>query len=173
MTKKIEKTEFITLSGIANWAKPYKPDEFRGDSRWTLNLTLDEESLARYKEYGIQQKLKQNEHGWSFDPRRPVVKKIKETLVYFTPPFIFDKTGETLVKYTDEESKNVYSYEDKDKKIIRVGDPVLIGNGSLVSIRLSVYPTGMGVGNRLEAIKLIDLITYSPEATEKSDTIEW
>ena len=93
LTKKLEKTEYITLTGIANWAKPYKPDEFRGTSRWTINLELDEESLARYKEYGIQQKLKETSPGkFSFNPRRDVLKFFKNSneTVYFTPPFIYD-----------------------------------------------------------------------------------
>lgn len=168
--KKLEKTEVIELTGIANWAKLYKPDEFRGAIRWTLALDLDEASVEKYKEYGIQQKLKD---GKTFNPRRDTTRTFKGKVVNFTPPVIFDKNGEVLVKYVNSAGKAVFSYEGEAPT--RVGEPVLIGNGSLVAVKVSVYPTSMGVGNRLEAVKILDLITYeSPTGgTNGVDSVEW
>ena len=53
----------------------------------------------------------------------------------------------------------------------KVGDPVLVGNGSKAQITLAVYTTQMGVGNRLESIKLLDLIEYkAPEPVEEKSS---
>lgn len=174
-------TQYVTFEGIANYAKPYKPDEFRGASRWTLNLVLDtDEEIEKYKSVGIQKKLKEVDKGKvSFSPTRDRTKLMKGQIVHFTPPFIYDKNGEVLVKYVDENDKPIYSYnEDNKPKINRVGDPVIIGNGSRVAVRMSYYPTQMGIGSRLESIKILDLIEYKPndgstpnQAT--ADKIDW
>lgn len=158
----ITKTEYVTFEGIAYWAKLYKPDEFRGAERWTMNLYLSPADLERYKKLGIQKKLNTNDIGTYFSPQRPTSKMIAGKLVYFTPPVIYDKDGKILVGYYNDDGNQVRSYEDKERKIIKKGDDVLIGNGSTVLVTLSVYPTAMGVGNRLESVRLVDLITYEP-----------
>lgn len=171
-------TDYVTFEGIANYVKPYKPDEFRGAVRWMLDLTLDtEDEVKKYKEVGIQKKLKQVEKGLAFSPNRPTTKLMKGKLVNFTPPFIYDKNGEVLVKYVDENGKPVYSYDDANKKITRVGDPVIIGNGSRVAVRMSYYDTAMGIGSRLESIKILDLIEYKPTGddtkSDSADKVDW
>lgn len=166
---KVSNTKYYTFTGKVQWAKVYTPDEFRGAVRWGLDLYMDsDKEWAKFKESGIQKKVKENDAGKGFNLTRSTTKVMKGKMVYFTPPQIVDKDGKVLVKYVDDQGKDVRSYEDKDKKITRVGDPVMIGNGSTIEVNVSVYPTAMGPGNRLESIKLIDLIHYEkPEIAEE------
>jgi hypothetical protein len=168
------KTKYISIEGTAFWCKVYTPDEFRGSSKWMLNLyPSNEKEWAKFKEAGIQKKVKEDENGKSFAVTRNTSKMIKGNMVYFAPPVIYDKNGAVLVQYVDEKGSPVRSYNDPNKRPNRVGDPVLIGNGSLVSVRLSVYPTAMGPGNRLESITLLDLIHYEkPEELEENKEVK-
>lgn len=45
-------------------------------------------------------------------------------------------------------------------------DPRRIGNGSVVTCKISVYDTRMGKGHTLEAVRVDDLVEYNPEDTE-------
>lgn len=161
------KTKYVDFTGKAFWAKVYKPDEFMGVTRWTLNLYLDEANLKLYKELGIQKKIKEDENGKFFPAQRLTQKLINGKMVHFTPPIIRDKNGEFLVSYVDEEGKIVRSFDDPNKVIKRVGEPFNIGNGSLVKARMSVYPTLKGPGNRLEELTVLDLIEYKEAAPEE------
>jgi hypothetical protein len=167
-------TKYITLTGKAFWCKVYTPDEFRGSSKWMINFyPSDEKEWAKFKEAGIQKKVKEDENGKNFAVTRNTSKMIKGNMVYFTPPIIYDKDGKTLVYYADEKGNLVRSYNDPNQRPQRVGDPILIGNGSLVSVRLSVYPTAMGPGNRLESITLLDLIHYEkPEEAPENREVK-
>lgn len=167
--KTSSQTQYLDFDGKAYWCKVYTPDEFRGNTRWMLDLYMDDPAmLEKYKKAGIQKKLKENENGKGFSATRPVTKLIKGTLVHFTPPIIYDKDGTELVKYVDAEGKTIRQYSTGEE-YTRVGEPVMIGNGSTVRCRISVYPTSMGPGNRLESIKILDLITYErPENPEDS-----
>ncbi len=159
-------TEYLRLKGKVAWAKIYDPDEFRGAVRWTMNFyPADDVEWDKFKKAGIQKKVKEDELGKFFAATRPTNKLIKQRIVNFTPPMVYNKEGQPIIFYVkegDEGQTPVRSYEG-DTKIERVGEPILIGNGSEVEITLSVYQTSMGPGNRLEAIKLVDLITYEPE----------
>jgi len=159
------KTKYITFTGKGYWIKPFTPDEFRGAKRWTVDLVMDSpDEWAKFKEAGIQKKVKENENGKFWSAYRPTTKLMKGQLVNFVPPYIYDKDGNVLVKYTDEFGKDIRSFEG-DKIIKRVGEPFLIGNGSTISVTVSVYPTSMGNGNRLESIRVIDLIEYTKPET--------
>ncbi len=68
-----------------------------------------------------------------------------------------------LVHYVDEEGNQVRQYQDVNKKPTRVGDPFLIGNGSLVELNVCVFDTKTrGKGHRLEGLRILDLIEYKP-----------
>lgn len=158
-------TKYYTLTGRLFWAKIYTADEFRGNRRWTINLYLDTpEEWAKFKETGIQAEPKENADGKYIPLRRPTNKMIKGKIVNFAPPIVYGTDGKKIISYVNEEGHEVRSYEG-EKHITRIGDPVLIGNGSLVAVNLSVYPTAMGPGNRLESIRILDLIEYTPEET--------
>lgn len=170
-TKAPSKTQYLTLTGKAYWAKVYQPDEFRGAVRWTMDFyPQDADEWAKFTKAGIQKKVKENADGKYFQAARSTTKLMKGRVVNFTPPVIYDKDGEALVKYVDENGKDIRSYDDADTKINRVGDPILIGNGSTVAVTLSVYPTAMGPGNRLESVRVIDLIEYERPETPAETT---
>jgi hypothetical protein len=159
------KTQYVTFKGKSYWAKLYKADEFRGASRWTMNLVMDDPAeWKKYKELGIQKQVKTEDYGQFFPVTRPTSKMIAGKVVYFTPPIVYDKDDNILVGYYNEDGNLVRSYEDQNKKIIKKGENILIGNDSLVEVTLSVYNTQMGVGNRWESIKILDLVEYkAPE----------
>lgn len=171
------KTQYVTFKGKAFWAKIYKPDDFRGAVRWTLNLVMDDEAeWKKFKDLGIQKKVNKNADGEYFAASRPTTKMIAGKIVNFTPPIVYDKEGNVLVGYYNDQGHLLRSYDDPNKKVTKVGENVLIGNGSEVEITLCVYPTAMGVGNRLETIKILDLIEYkAPDVVEGSDTpaVKW
>lgn len=170
MAKAVSNTKYVTFKGKIQWAKVYAPDEFRGAVRWGLDLIMDDDSeWKKFKDLGIQKKVKENENGKYFNVTRSTTKLMKGKLVHFTPPIIYDKDGQAIVSYVGEDGKIVRSYDDADKVIRRVGDPVMIGNGSEVEVTLSVYPTAMGPGNRLESIKIIDLIHYEKPEIQEED----
>lgn len=161
----ISKTQYVTFTGKAYWAKLYKPDEFRGAVRWTLNLVMDDPAeWKKFNDLGIQKKVNKNEEGEYFAVARPTTKMIAGKIVHFTPPLIYDKNGDILVGYYNDQGNLLRSYDDPDRKVTKKGDNVLIGNGSKVEVTLCVYQTAMGVGNRLESVKILDLIEYkAPE----------
>lgn len=155
------KTQYVDFIGKAYFARVYQPDEFRGSVRWGVDLVPeDQDEWDKFKKTGIQKVPKERDFGKYFPMHRPTVKLMKGKLVYFTAPFIYDKDGNAIVKYVDDAGNEVRSYEDKNKNIKRVGEPILIGNGSIVKINVSYFPTAMGVGCRLETLRILDLIEY-------------
>lgn len=84
--------------------------------------------------------------------------------VFFTPPIVYDKDGKVLVNYT-EGDEVVRSYNDPNRKdkIVRNGDVILVGNDSDIEVTVAVFDTMKGKGQRLESIKLVDLIEYRKE----------
>lgn len=149
---KTMKTKIYKFIGEASWAKVYEADEFRGSSNWKIDVKLDKEMLAQYKEAGIQGKLHEKEDGTYASFKRPTTKLIKGVQQIFSGPRILDKDGKTIVEYKKNDAGTGFD---------RVGEPVLIGNGSVVEVTVSVYPTSMGNGQRMESVKIIDLIEYT------------
>lgn len=144
-------TETYKFTGKAKWAKVYDPEEFRGASNWKINLYLNDLEVEKRKKAGIQSKTYSDEDGTYVTFKRPQTKLIKGVLNEFSPPKIFDVNGNCIVDY--KKSADGTNFE-------RVGKPVLIGNGSVVEATVTVYDTQMGKGQRLESIKIIDLIEY-------------
>jgi hypothetical protein len=146
------------FEGDAMWAKVYEPETFRNSTNWKIDLVVDKETLAEFKKSGIQKKVKEKEEGTVVSFTRPQTKEIKGVNNLFAPPKIYDKDGNILVDYKVNEAKDGFD---------RVGDPVLIGNGSRVELSVLVYDWGTkgagGIGQRLESIRIIDLIEYKSE----------
>ena len=151
------KTKYWDLTGEVYWAMVYEPDEYSGSHRWKLNLHLkDDDEWLLYKESGIRLEIKENEAGKYIAPRRDCTRNWDGKVVKMAPPRIFDAEGEVLVGYKT----------DEDGEIMRYGNPVLIGNGSVCKVRLSSFPTANGIGHRLESVTILDLIEYErPELT--------
>lgn len=147
-------TEFHKFTGKAKWAKIYEPEEFRGSTNWKIDIYLDKKQLDVRKKAGIQSKVYEDEEGTYVTFKRPKTKLIKNVLNEFSGPKVIDAEGNTLVSY--RKNTDGTNWE-------RVGEPVLIGNGSTVEVEVAVYDTSMGKGQRLETVKVIDLIEYKSE----------
>lgn len=157
-------TQTYEFEATLKWVKIYEPDEAFGSTRWLLNAYLtDDRQWRLFERSGLQLEPKEDEDGKYVVFRRDTEKKMKKDFVAFTPPFVYDSDGTPLVQYKDTETgMNVYSYDMKgDTKFERVGDPVMIGNGTLAKVRVSIYDTARGKGHRLENIKIVDLVEYS------------
>lgn len=157
------KTETYEFEAMIKWAKVYEPDEAFGDTKWSVNAYLiDDRQWKLYERSGLQGVPKEDEDGKFVTFRRDTNKKIGKDFVEFTPPFIYDTDGTPLVQYKDKASgKNVYQFNVKDDiEYEQSGERVMIGNGTIAKIRVSVFSTMKGKGHRLENIKLVDLVEY-------------
>jgi len=165
-------TSYINLIGKSRFTKHlFVTDDAFGASKFKASIWLDEENLNKYNKSGIQVSVKTDEIGPYVTLSRDDTKMIKKTLVYFTPPYIKNKDTSYRVSYVDEDNNIVRQYQnpqDKDK-IQRIGDPFLIGNGSLLELNICIFDTQTkGKGHRLEGVRILDLIEYKPqERTEK------
>ena len=163
------KTQYLNVRGKIAWAhKLYVADEFRGGSNWTCSFyPADAAEWKKIKDAGIQLRPKKDDGSRStveyLGLKRPTQRTFGNKITYFTPPFINGKDGKPIVRYTLN-GKPVYQYDDP-KTVVNVdGEQIQIGNGSEVEVRLSYCPTQMGIGNRLESVKILDLIEYvAPE----------
>lgn len=156
--KKTYNTKLYSFRGRASYAKVYEPDEYKGQEFWKINLHPDKEVVKEIKDSGTQVRPKlDNEEssgvsGPYFTFRRPLSAKIKDQVVQFNPPEIFDKDGKAIMVYVDDKA---------------VGEKVYIGNGSEVEVTVEIYDTQMGKGTRLRSVKIIDLIKYDPNSKEE------
>lgn len=140
--------------GKAYWSKVYDPDEYLGVKKWKLDLVVDKKTLKTIQDLGVRKKPKDHEEGTLIQFTRPVsATDTKGVTRRFAAPKIYDKDGNVIVDYEVNEAKTDF---------VRKGEPLLIGNGSEVEITVDVYDTKKaGVGQRLESIKILDLIEYS------------
>lgn len=171
MAKK-SKSKWYKFKGIASYAQIYRPDEFRGKSNWKINLHPDEETIKEIKKAGIQLELKnktvENAEGPFFTFKRPTEKEFQNGTTYFAPPVVLDKKGKVLIEYEQEGETCTSSYDSDD--FDRVGETILIGNGSLVELTVEVYETkSFGKGNRLHEVKILDLVEYEEVDEDEVD----
>ena len=153
--------------GFSGYAMMYRPDEFMDKEYWKISFYPETGAvLDKMRAKGVRLKVYEDDgeksgvSGKYVVIKRPTEKEFKTGLVEFNPPSIYDKDGKGLVTY--------------DKKTgERKGEPVLIGNGSLVEVTVSIYDAKpYGKGTRLESVKIIDLIEYNPEPDEEDDDAE-
>ena len=129
-------SETLYLTGEAYWAKLKKPDEKYNN--FTIDFYPNEEAADKIKGSGLQVQEKDGEFGRPFYKfRRPVSKIIKNELVKFGPPVVLDKENKPF--------------------------DGIVGNGSEVTIKLTVFDTIKGKGHRLEAVRVENLVEYNPE----------
>ena len=150
--------------GFSGYAMMYRPDEFMDKEFWKISFYPETEAvLDKMKAKGVRLKVYEDDgeksgvSGKYVVIKRPTEKEFKTGLVEFNPPSIYDKDGKGLVTY-DKESGD------------RKGEPVLIGNGSLVEVTVSIYDAKpYGKGTRLESVKILDLIEYNPEEEDDAE----
>ena len=139
-------TKTVYATGIIEWAKLFEPDDYNGVKAWKCAFTPNEASKEAIKEAGVRLKWKDGEYGKFISPKRPVSKKGSEGEEYMLePPEVMDASGKEW-------------------------DPsVSIGNGSTVTIKLSVYDTRMGKGHTLEAVRVDNHVPFVADGDFKQD----
>lgn len=171
MAKKTN-TKYLKFKGRVAWTMLYSPDDYKGNKFWKLSLYPTDEVIQKIKDAGIQTKLKEDDGSGSgvsgkyFQFRRDTEKKFDSGMQKFAPPSVYmGKSREPVVSY-EEDAEEEYGYK-------RIGDPILIGNGSEVEVTLEIYPTGsFGKGTRLNSVRILDLIEYNPDAGEEDEDDE-
>jgi hypothetical protein len=136
-------TKEIYLSGKIKWAKGLKDMDEKFKS-YSAAFYPTDKCMNEYKQLGLNTKFRMDDDGESFSIRRPDSKIFGDELRKFGPPEVF---------------------LEKDNEQIPV-DPYIVGNGSEVTIKLSVYDTGYGKGSRLEAVRVDYLIEFIPNNDE-------
>lgn len=153
-------TKYINLTGMIKWAQVYEPDEYLGVKRWKLNFyPKDGGDWDKIQKSGLTLKIKEDDDGKYLQFRRPVEKKIGSKMVLFTPPRI---TGVVNVHYVDSNTREVLKSFDQGtvEGVDRVGEIVLLGNGTKAKIDVCVYDTQVGKGHRLELLQILELVEY-------------
>lgn len=133
-------TDIYYFRGIAEWAKVHKPDE--KFQVYTIDLFLDRPSQKLFKDSHLQLELREDkpDKGVYVKFRRPETKLVKKEVISVGPPTVLIRKEGT---------------ED----YIPFSDP--IGNGSEVTIKVSVFDTMKGKGHQLEVVAVEELIPYS------------
>ena len=127
------------------WAKVKKPDHKYGN--YTIDVYLDDGSWEKYKESGLELKIREDkETGEKFVRfRRDPKKEIKGEMVEFGAPRV-------LIR--DEEDGEYKEFDG------------LIGNGSFVNCKVSVYDSAKGKGHRLDTVAVETLVPYEGQSDE-------
>lgn len=134
----------LYFNGKARWAKLYVPDEKFGP-KYSIELQLDEENLAKYKAAGCMGNPSKDGEGYYTFRRTKTMLTRKGQLKEFGPPKVLDKEGQPTT--------------------------VSIGNGSDVTIKVETYPTEKGVGTRLVSVRVDNLVEYNSGSSGNYDAI--
>lgn len=113
------KSDFIYLQGKSKWAKLTTPNKF---GKWSIDVYLDEASLAKFKELkekGIKNSIKKDDDGYYVSLQRPQTKTSMRGFTFgYSAPIVLDKDGETpftgsIGNNSDVTAKiEVYYYDD-------------------------------------------------------------
>jgi len=124
-------TEVFYFKGKCNWAKVQAPDKEYD----YFGMDFYPDDVKAFEATGTQLKPNKDDNGETFFKvkRRPTA-MIKGELVEFGGPVVLNKDNEK----TDE----------------------LIGNGSEVTIKVSIYDGAKGKGTRLESVRIENLVAY-------------
>lgn len=171
----------MNFEGKIQYAQLYEPDNAFGASNWKLNLfPKDDAEWEKIKKAGIQKKVQENNDpakgpvGKYIQFTRPAFKVIKGDMVSFSGPVVENEDGTVIVDYINTETnKRIFSFKQEEKsKVVRRGKPVLLGNGSDVRIRVAIYDTVKGKGQRLESVTVLNLVEYTPQQRELPPVLE-
>lgn len=139
----MSKTTYHYFTGKCMWAKVSAPGDQKNE-KYSINLFLSSDDVKVFNKLKIRNKLRMDDEGKPYVSfSRKFSKMIKGELVQFGEPALYDKEGVQFMN-----------------------DRPSIGNGSTVTVKISVYETSYeGVamnGHRLEAVKIVDLVEYNP-----------
>jgi hypothetical protein len=132
-------TKEIYLTGKIKWAKGLAEMDEKFKS-YSCAFYPTEKSLIDYKQLDLKTKFRMDDDGESFSLRRPDSKIFNDEVKKFGPPEVFMEIN----------------------GVKTVVDPLKLGNGSDVTVKIAVYDTGYGKGSRLEAIRVDNYIEFIP-----------
>jgi hypothetical protein len=132
-------TKHFYFTGKASWPKVFSHyyDNYEGQKKWKITLYPDKESIAALKEAGLRLRAKKDESGTSYTFSRPFTKDINGEIIEFDPPTVLNADN---TPFTEKG----------------------IGNGSTVTLKVSVFDTRMGKGHRLDTVRVEELVPYVP-----------
>lgn len=134
------------FSGVANWAKVKTPVDNYDTTKpqeYKIDVVLDNKSWKLFEESGCQLRPKQTPDGERYVTFKcPVEATIKSKVVTFKP---------TVLNSDNQPFDG------------------LIGNGSGVTCKVDVYPTRMGMGHRLDTVRVDSLIEFAGGGTPQGD----
>ena len=123
------------VTGEAQWAKLYEhnKDVFGGKEFYCVDLILEAGEADKLKASGTKLKVVKQEDGrFKVRFRR---NHLNERIPEFGgPPVVINKDGEDFT--------------------------ALIGNGTIITLKYTVYPTAMGNGTRMEKVRIDNLVEY-------------
>lgn len=123
-------TKIFYFTGIANWPKLATPDQRYG--HFGLDLHLDEASRELFDQSELTLKVRDHDELPQFvKVRRDPTKEYKG--VEQGPPLVLDHEGNEM-------------------------DPALVGSGSTVTCKVSVYDSRNGKAHNLEAVRVDELV---------------
>lgn len=137
------------FSGIAKWAKvrePTKPEDNFGKEQYEIVLYMNEDSLNLFKESGSRLHVKEDDEGTYVKFTRPHVRFIPWENEH-------EVQGPPSVSKMNEDGDAYVPFEEG-----------LIGNGSKVNVRVSIYNTRYGKATELQAVAVDDLVEYEAGA---------
>lgn len=148
-------TRYETFTGKIAWANHlFNLDSRFGEEKWAVDLYISGEDLKKWKELGIQlkpikedYKLFPEDGAEGFKVKRRKTQRINGSMQEFEAPEVVD---------ADDKPWN----QEKG----------MIGNGTVAEITLQVYDTAMGVGNRLQKVKILELVPYEGSTKVEGST---
>lgn len=131
-------TYTIYVTGKAKWARVFESQmDTKYGEKFHITVYPDEASLINLKTSGSRLEIKEDEEGKFVKFSRDNRRTFKEREEVLGPPRV------------------VHKVEDKYPPFDKI-----IGNGSTVTCRLSIYDSSKGKGTRLEAVCVDEHIPY-------------
>lgn len=138
----MSKTQHIYLTGSLMWAKVHHPDpEYKN---FTIDFYPDdlEDTREQLAEMGSQLNEREATSEEAPGPffykfRREEQRLMKDQVVKFGPPLVVQADGKTP-------------------------ETRLLGNGTKATIKVEFFPTKNGTGHRLLAVRVDELVEYTP-----------
>jgi len=154
-------TRKVTLKGISEWAKVFEDNrDLRGfegawvdtDGRCTINVILDDKEMAKLVASKSMKKGKPDQEG-------------RGTTVKFDRKFDTGKDWDSGAPVVTKADGTRWDYDEDG----------VIGNGSIVEVKLSVYDTSRKdiFGTRLDRVKVLEHMEYiAPDDEDEPNVVQ-
>lgn len=153
------KNFLFTPIGVAKWPHIAKPDNYKGEERYKVNLLLNPEDVPAFKKK-LEEFAEANRG--TITTKKPKLGSLKKEV---------DKEDNETGLY-EISTKSRYKPIVKDSKNRKIEHEVRIGGGS--KVRLCVEPIAYdgGVSLRLHQVQVIDLVEYGTGGGPDFDEVE-